>query len=470
MNPRTLTTLGIAAGVVALVAIVVSFVSNDRTDIATSGEPFYPGLLDKVNDAQRIVVSTAGESLTIERDGDEWSVAELDGYPARFENVRRLLLEVANLKKREPRTSNPELYSRIQVEDISEEDAQSKEVRVYGPGGENWAALLVGSRRFGQGMSAQESSFVRAVGDPQSWLVEGAVDVNTGRTSWIDTQLIRFPANEVQRVEIAHRDGERVVINKPDPDQRNFDLETLPEGREVSSPTRPNELGGLLSSLRFDEVRPADSMELPPNPNVTVTVEGKEGITITARGWERADQTWFRFAAEVDGGKIESVNASRLAAIEEATGEEDIPGELELIDAEAVGERVAGMAKKFDAWVYRLPSFSRDRFFRRNEYYLKSLEEEAPDDGEEEWLIDAEPVLESPNGFDTDEEQVREALEQLLRDENAELPDELREALEEQLQAPATPGDTPADILLPGDPEDAGDDRGLRIDPAPVLE
>lgn len=468
MNPKTLTTLGIVAGVVALVAIVVSVFNTGNTQVTSADEPFFPALLDRINDAEKIVVAGADESLTIERRGDEWFVAELDGYPARFNNVRTLLLEVANLRKKEPRTSNPDLYHRIQVEDLSTEEAQSKEVRIYGPDEEEWAALLVGSRRFGQGMGGGETSFVRAVGDPQSWLVEGAVNVNTTRNNWIDTQLVRFPAGDVQRVEVAHRDGEQVIINKPDPNQTNFDLETLPEGREVSSPSRPNELAGLLSSLRFDEVRPADAIELPPNPNVTVTVEGKEGIRITARGWERGDQTWFRFAAGVDGEKIEAVNAGRIADAEATAGEEEDTTGPELIDPEAAEERVAEMGRKFEGWVYRLPSFSRDRFFRRNDYYLKALEEDTPGDDEEEWLIDAEPVMEPMDGQEIDEEQFRDALEQLLRDEDSDLPDELRDALENQLREGAGTIDSPAGILR--EEEGGSSNDALFIEPAEPLD
>lgn len=295
MNQKTLITLGAVAAVIAILAAVVTMTSNDRTPATTAGDFIAPGLLDNLNDAEKVIVRTRTDTVTLNRDGDIWRVEERHGYPARLDNVRTLLMEIANLRQLEPRTSNPDLYHRIEVEDIDAPDSRSRLVEIQGPGGDMLASVIVGSTRFGQAPGARQTTFVRNANESQSWLADGPVNVDTSTNHWVDTQFLSVRSNDVQRVEVAHEDGEVVIINKPDPNQRNFDLGTLPEGRQLTSPTRPNELGGLMASLRFEDVKPTGEFDLGTTPTVTVSVDKKDGHRVVARAWNVEGQKWFEF-------------------------------------------------------------------------------------------------------------------------------------------------------------------------------
>ena len=52
-------------------------------------------------------------------DKETWTVAERDNYPADTGRLRKLLLELAEARLLEEKTSNPELYDRLKVEDIA---------------------------------------------------------------------------------------------------------------------------------------------------------------------------------------------------------------------------------------------------------------------------------------------------------------------------------------------------------------
>ncbi|MCC5875185.1 MAG: DUF4340 domain-containing protein [Candidatus Sumerlaeia bacterium] len=457
MNQKALITLGAVAAVIAILAGIVTMTSSDRAVDTSPGNYVAPGLLENLNDAEKVVVRTGNDTVTLTRDGDTWRVEERHGYPARLDNVRTLLMEVANLRQLEPRTSNPDLYHRIEVEDIDAPDSASRLVEIHGPGGTKLASVIVGSTRFGQGPGARQTTFVRNSDQAQSWLADGPVNVNTSTSHWVDTQFLSIRSNDVQRVEVTHADGEVVIINKPDPNQSNFDLETLPEDRELTSPTRPNELGGLMASLRFDEVKPTSEFDLDTTPTVTVTLDEKNGHRVVARAWDADGQKWFQFSSTVDEDRINAINEARLAEVEEVSEGDAAPSVPDLIDVSTVQEKSTRLAKVFDGWIYKLPNFSRDRFLRRNEYYLKSLEPEYPDDvpDEEEWLT--EPIVEPGNihldpGTDLDAEsmeRLQRAVDELMReDPTGELPGDVLEVLGEE-ELPQVPEDAGEFDLLP---------------------
>lgn len=460
MNQKNLILLGAVTAVIAVLALVVTFSSNDRQAAGPVNQGHVvPGLLDNLNEATRLVISTRNDSITLKRDGETWVVEERHDYPARLENVRSLLLQVANLEKQEPRTSNPDLYTRIEVEDIDHPESRSRLVEIYGEGDRKLAGVIIGATRPATGLSTRSSSFIRLEGDAQSWLASGTVNINTSTSHWVDAQFVTIPSNRVQRVEIEHRDGEVVVVNKPDPNQTNFDLETLPEGRELTSPTRPNELGGLMASLRFDDVMPAAQFDQSQHPVVKVTLDEKDGHRVLATAWESAGQTWFRFESMVNEEKINAINEERLREAGEAAGDEELtPPVADLIDIDAIREKSTEHATRFDGWLFRLPGFSRDRFLRRNDYYLKPLDSETPAVGpdDEEWVTD--PVLrpDAP-GFEGMEEmdpetmeRLQQALEEMMREDPADsLPSEIQELFGEEGETPQVPPAIEDADLLP---------------------
>src|SRR3546814_14502489 len=67
----------------------------------------FPGLLDKVNDVQVVSVTLPEVSFTIRREGDGWVMPEKDGYPVKFETVKKTVVGMASLQPREPKTAKP---------------------------------------------------------------------------------------------------------------------------------------------------------------------------------------------------------------------------------------------------------------------------------------------------------------------------------------------------------------------------
>jgi len=111
-----------------------------------SGEALFPELLEEINDVRAILVTTREGAFTIERGETAWVVNEKT-YPAAADQIQRVLVGVAQLRTVEAKTRNPELYSKLQLEDVSEPEAKSVWLQLRGPDEKTLASLIVGKQR-----------------------------------------------------------------------------------------------------------------------------------------------------------------------------------------------------------------------------------------------------------------------------------------------------------------------------------
>ena len=158
--------------------------------------------------------------------------------------------------------------------------------------------------------------FVRRDGENQSWLVEGAVEVQADPLTWLDRQLLRIPRDRVQRLETSHPDGEVLIVERATPTDVNFAIQDLPEGFEEEYAGAANVLGSSLSFLRFDDVAAEEELLL----DAEVTVFDAllfDGLRILVRTRARDAEVWATLEASVDENAPEdTVDAVRDEASE----------------------------------------------------------------------------------------------------------------------------------------------------------
>ncbi|QLH40283.1 MAG: hypothetical protein HWD60_16950 [Defluviicoccus sp.] len=149
----------VTIGVTAAAAVAVLQQETPQTVVETGG-PFFPDLVGKLKDVNAVVVRDAQHTLTIHRlDDGSWGIAELSDYPVQPEKVREVVNGLVQLEKAEAKTANPELYSRLSVEDVSAADAKSKEVILQTAAGQPVSQLIVGNP--GTGIGAEGAIYVR---------------------------------------------------------------------------------------------------------------------------------------------------------------------------------------------------------------------------------------------------------------------------------------------------------------------
>lgn len=411
MKTSTLAALAAAAVGVAGAAWLVARWNDAGGRAAAAAEEgaggaVFPALQKSGAAIGSIEVRLRGGGVTVTHQDGVWKLAERSGYPVNEDHVRAVVRGLAGLRIIEAKTSRPEMYEKIGVQDLpeGEGDGTSSElaagtsptvVTVKDPSGAVLAAAILGTQRFGP----PPQVFVRRVGEAQSWLAEGKVDVPRDPMGWVERQILNIGRDRIRSVVFSHPDGEVVRVSRAAPSDSSFVVSDVPEGRELTSPKAGDPLAGLLGYLSMDDVASADREDLTEpggaTPGAVVEFTTFDGLVIIAETFAAGGGTWVRFEASVD----ESVRPVPAEGEGETSGAETRP-------LEEVRKEVEDLNKKLAGWAFRLPAYKATQFDTRMEGLLKPPTAAAPAQTQQ---AEAEPKPEEPESSPSEAESEPEA-------------------------------------------------------------
>lgn len=341
---------------IAVVSVVLTFVANDDGDESASSirQPLMPQLQDRLNEIDRIEIVGGGDQAvaTLSRSEQGWSVDEKDGYAANLTTIRTALLDLAEAATVETKTSNPEYYDRLGLEDIALETATGLELTMSF-GDSSLPTVILGDN---VGTSYR---YARRTDQAQSYLIDRNPEVPRNIAQWLVTDIMDIRGTQVQQVSIEHTDGEHLSISKADVAQTNFTVADVPEDRTLLYPGVANVIGNALRELKLEDV---ERHTAPfPEPVATIRFATFDGLVIVATAYTIDEVGWLGFEAEFDEDQ----------AIEFATEDVDEPlaGTEAGVDPRAEAERIS---ERVTGWRYKIPSYQYDQITRRMEDLLEA--------------------------------------------------------------------------------------------------
>jgi hypothetical protein len=348
-----------------------------------------PDMQEQVNDLAWLRFTGAGGATiaTLRRGDDGWVVEESDDYRADWERLRALLADLTQAEIVEAKTANADYYDRLGVEDIDLPDAGGTQIGFAEASG--LPALIVGKRAEGR-----NGQYVRLRGTAESALIDRPLDLPAAASDWLEKQIVDVADSEVVEIEIGHPDGERVVATRASADDENFELQDIPEGREIRSAWTVNSLANALSSLTLEAVAGDGAIDwtdavrfgLVTADGLRIDVElavraadGANGETEEGPDGEVDDgladsegEYWIRLQAGLhqtavgSGVGIEEEPAGGKSTVDGAAEEElveDAAADDAAARARAINQRVTG-------WAYRIPQYKFDSMNKRLEDLL----------------------------------------------------------------------------------------------------
>jgi hypothetical protein len=285
----------------AVAAVVIVIAHRPATQIA-SGEPLFPQLTARLNDAATLSVVKADGSFDVVRKDDKWVLPGKGSYPVRPELVRGVLIGLAEIKTVEPKTRDAKLYDRLQVDDVGK-DARSTELVVKDKGGAVLADLIVGKRRGSIGDPDTNNAllYVRKGGDAQSWLAIGSIEPRTNEVDWAARDVVDIPEDQVTAVTLTGADGASYAIERAKPDDKDFAIRDLPANAKVKAQFDVNAIADVLSSLTFEDVMPATDLATPASGLAKADFATKDGLHVTVTLVPKDKDKWAIFTAAGDG-------------------------------------------------------------------------------------------------------------------------------------------------------------------------
>ncbi len=359
MKPRTLAILSVCT--VAAIGLAGYSLSTQRTRTAApeAGGPVLPALADRTSDVARVSIVRGASSFTVERTAaGGWAIIEKGGYPAKFEQVKEVIVGLSALAIIEPRTQDPDNYSKIGVEDPGSGGSDSTLVTFADPAGVTIASIILGRPKTAVGFNAPADLYVRRAGEAQSWLARpgrgmGRIEVRTEPLDWVERIFLSIPRDRIQSATIRHTpDGEEVVVTRETADAPAFTYTGLPEGRELTYPGAADAVGGALSSVSLDDVKPASDVSFesvpPAEPIDVATAEFRtfDGLVVTVRSAMIDDRRWAKFEVAYNP-----------------------PGE----PADAIGLEADALNARLAPFAFAVPDFQARNFATRAKDLLKPL-------------------------------------------------------------------------------------------------
>ncbi|MFN6955050.1 MAG: DUF4340 domain-containing protein [Acetobacteraceae bacterium] len=253
MKPARVLALSAAAAAAIGAAILLA---PDRTAPPAMDQPIaaFPAIAQRLPNAATIEVARHDARVTLRRDGERWLIAERGGYPARPERVRELLVGLSELRLTEPRTANPDLLSRLGLEDPLQPAATGTLLRVLDASGAPLAELVIGRRRVRTGGNLPETAYVRRPAETQAWLAEGRLPADHDPNLWLPRDIANIPRERLREAVITRAGAEPFAIRRGGDPDGDLALDPLPEGREAD-PDRLTAVARAFEALTLTDVR-----------------------------------------------------------------------------------------------------------------------------------------------------------------------------------------------------------------------
>ncbi|HZD24791.1 MAG TPA: DUF4340 domain-containing protein [Alphaproteobacteria bacterium] len=373
--------LGVLAAVTVLAVAAAAWSVWQReqsTRIAAVPASLYPGLAGRVNEVASVKVAGKGLDFTMQKgpNGD-WTIPERGGYPVEFKTVKRIVVGIADMKPLEAKTAQPALLGKLglkapkegdkadaKAEGDSDADRHGTRIALAGDDGKSIAAVIIGKTKSMPSSTREGWYYVRKADSNQSWLVASRLEVGDKISAWLSGDMPVIKRERMHMVRTEKPNGEVIRIARPDSKARDFKLQDMPEGWKMKYETAANALGSAVGFLAFDDVRPADKVDLSGATVADYTTF--DGLVLTVRIVKRDDGYWAGFKARFDP---QAVAVDSLP--EDQRKDMKSPGEVK--------KEVGQINKRYGDWAYLLPDYKgTDFMIARNEIIVPADQAKQP--------------------------------------------------------------------------------------------
>ncbi|HEX2648993.1 MAG TPA: DUF4340 domain-containing protein [Burkholderiales bacterium] len=309
MNARAVAILVVLLVVLGGGALLIQQRSAPSAPGSSLGQPLLPGL--KASDVAAVAIKTPKDSLTVERKGERWVIAERDGFPADFDKVRDFVIKATGLKIGQVDEAGGKDRARLQL------DASGTRIEFRGADGKPLAALVAGKKYFKTEPDNPEKAmgdgrYVALAGDDKRiYLISDPLaQANTKSADWIDHK--GFAAEKVKTLEVRYPDGNGSYKIERSGD--NADWKFSAGGEKLDAP-RANSASYSLSLIELADVAAKDAKpeDTGLDKPTVVTANTFDGLTYTLKVGKLAGENYYATLAIEGEAKPEGKDAAERA-------------------------------------------------------------------------------------------------------------------------------------------------------------
>jgi hypothetical protein len=330
-----------------------------------------------INDVTKIQIRSNADTVTLEKKGDEWRVAERADYPADFEKIRDLIKTLWSLKAGQEMQVGPSQFGRLKVLPPGQGSDAGIEIDLKGEKEANIASLVVGKsldRSDNPTGAAASGRFVfnPAVKDRVYLVSETFFSIDPVSVGpWLDKTFI-VPGNlkEIDQAAWSNNPGWKIIRDDPKAD---WSLEN-PQSGEALDKSFAQSVSNFSPS--FTDVRPASTSpdQTGLNDPFQIQIKAFDGFTydllVGKQGPDKTRYLQVRVSAD-----LPSVRTPDPKESQEDKKKKDEEFDKRIADLKQRLEK----EKRFEKWVFLVPDWSLEQILkRRNEIISKASPSPSP--------------------------------------------------------------------------------------------
>ena len=424
MNGKQLLIAVIALGVLGALALFTSGRNKGNqssgqsgigSDVVTKLDP------SKVNS---VVITDKEGFVTLEQKDENWIVAERDGFPAKFEDIKKLVTSSVTLKSLRKIGASKSQRGRFELVDptVQKENSGIK-IEFKGVDGAVLKTILLGKKTSSQSGakagspfgSSDNQRFVLADGKINSIEIDFSSplnDIAADPSEWLQKdEFIKI--EKIKSVSVAQPDAANSWALTREKEGDDMTLIDAKEDEKLDS-SKGNSAGRVFGFANFDDVasKSAKPEDLGMDKAVAASIETFEGYTFAIKMSKAGEDHYMTVAASGTRIPKDDESKARVPQPDETKprepGENEKPEDKERLDkehAESLAKLVAdrekahkdnqaktkadadkefserlAKLKKLEGWTFKVPSQTFDAIYKtRAEMMEEEKEEEAPD-------------------------------------------------------------------------------------------
>lgn len=311
MHSKGVMTLMAVAALSVVAAAGVSLTGRGAAIDPLIGKSVLPQVKDKFDSIGKVVVKRVSGTATFVRQGNAWTVLEKSNYPADTSKINKMLQGLREITYVEPKTAEPDLYKRLNVEDPSADKSQSALVEIYDTQGGALGSVIAGRRRIDELGGGTDGVYIRLPNEARSWLAKGTLDLDSDIAQWLDRRIVDINEKRTKSAVLQQADGATLTISRDKPEDK-FTVQNVPAGRKLKSDTSAVEPATALQAFDLTDVKAAGEAAFPKDGLDTATYTTFDGLAVKVELAKVGETDWMRLSATASGDDKVKAEADTL--------------------------------------------------------------------------------------------------------------------------------------------------------------
>ncbi|MEN6383864.1 MAG: DUF4340 domain-containing protein [Phycisphaerales bacterium] len=361
MSDKKLSVLGILAVISIVLALAVSRYANKSKPVTPSMGALVLQGLDPAS-VHKITVKQGGNTVTLNRDEDEFAIEEKDDYPAAMKVVNNLFTSAMDIKTVEFYTEDEKNYQDL---GLTDQNSQGH-IEFFDANGKLITGFIIGKDvESGKGNLA----YGKLVNDKKVYVLADVPWIQSNAVEYTNQDLIYIKKENVDWVTVAGPNDFYSLTS--DANGAIVKLKELPAGKKQKD-SECQQVLGALSSLRFDDVMDEEkAKDLVFDRKFNLKM--KDSTLINLEIAKKGEDTYIKCKAEFTDKT-------------QVTKEQGVESEEALKKKEAkllAHENAQKLADTTEGWVYKVPSYMGTNLTKPMSELIEDIPVEKPADANE---------------------------------------------------------------------------------------